>query len=343
MVKIEFPLPFKLPIKDNSCIVSAFKLADIKAKFSQRKIKFKLIDNDQENEEEFTSILVEYYENKNDKHGEEVDNILHNAVVNSIYYLNRFIDALRSKLNIREISNFTITDLPSTIMIEYKNEGYVYVTNPVADITEYIEVEKDDIVRTLGLIKKWDDYPFIEVVDKFYAKAKHHLAREDFIFAIVELQTSFEVFIRNTHKLILIKDNATEEKIEQACDIPFRNVIEQHLAKALKVDLKFKEPGVIKNWYDNLYTVRNQIVHSGKSFIDGITAYNAYDSYVEARDYISDLLVKEGYLLENGMAELDLFIKNSRDSEEEEERVRQRLIEKGIISSDIPFVKMKLE
>lgn len=343
MVKIWFPLSFKIPIKDNSTIVSAYKYSDFKVSFNHEKRMFKSLDEDEkvEYKEEFTNVVVEYSNDTEVRQLDDINDIFHSAVVNSIHYVNRFIDALRSELNIRDINNFTITDLPSTIMIEYNNENYLYVTNPKGDTIDYIEVQKDEILRTLGLIKTWDKFPFIEVVDKFYAKAKHHLAKEDFLFAIIELQTSFEVFIRNTHKLILVKDNANSEEIEKANDIPFRNVIEQHLSKALKVNLKVNESGIIKNWYDNLYILRNQIVHSGKSFIEGYTAYNAYDSYIEARNYISKLLVNEGYLLADGKVDLSLFIKNVRIDTNEEANLHQRLIEKGLIPSDMPIIKKK--
>lgn len=338
MVKIEFPLPFKLPVEDGLKIVGAYAIADFNVVFKQKKSKYRFYGDEKDYTCEATSIIMEYYPNKPFKDEADINNIFHYAVVNSVQYLNNFIDALRSVLNDREISNFTITDLPETINIEYKGKNCVYVTNPVKEMGDECEVSEEMIKNALKAMATWDMYPNIEIVEKFYDKAKYHLAKEDFVFSIVELQTSFEAFIRNTYRLILIKKEESIEKIEMAHKIPFRNLIEQNLAKALKTNLNFDVEGSIKNWHDNLYSLRNQIVHSGRLGISGNDAYKAYDSYVEVRNYISNLLVKEGYLSEDGKIDLRLFVKNSRENVDYD-LLHKRLVEKGIFPANSPVIK----
>ncbi len=145
-----------------------------------------------------------------------------------------------------------------------------------------------------------DMYPEIYTVDTFYESAKSALNREMFTNFIVDIQTSFEVFIRNTHRLILKKEGKTEEEIEKCSTYPFRNVIEQHLTSYLKEDLSFESNSNINEWYTKIYKVRNEIVHNGRQYVDGDEAYEAIDAYETARNYLSDLLQKEGYLTEKG-------------------------------------------
>lgn len=332
-LKIEFPLPFKLPIEDGVEIVSSYEIVDLKMTFKQEKNIYKVELDDNEKLYEHTIVMAYYSPNINLRKKENFSEYLRSAVVNCIEYLNNFIDALRFVLNDREISNFTITDLPEVINILYQNESYGYATSPIKTIKNRDEAGEKEICDALNIISTWEKHPEFAIVDKFFDKAKFHLAKEEFIFSIIELQTSFETFIRNTHRLILIKKEVSEEEIAKASEIPFRNVIEQHLAKALKVQLDFKKNSYIKNWYDNLYTLRNQIVHCGRTKVSGNMSYKAYDAYVEARNYISDLLVNEGYLNDDGKIDLKLFIKNTRESVDDK-IVCQRLIKKGLIRAD---------
>jgi len=110
------------------------------------------------------------------------------------------------------------------------------------------------------------------------------------------------------------------------------------LAAVLDSKLSFTEDGLIKDWYDNLYSFRNRIVHSGKAFVSGNQAYKAYDVYVGARNYITELLVKKGYLSQTGKIDLKAFTKNSR-KDVDSDTIRKRLVEKGIVPADLPFIK----
>lgn len=338
-INIEFPLPFKIPVIDGAKVVSAYSIADFRLVIKQQKNQYIFVGENEKNVYEYTIITVDYYSPNNDlKNEKDIKRIFHFAVVNSIEYINHFIDAVRVIHNLRTLRNFTIIDLPETINIEYDGVQFLYATNPVGVIVDEKEVKKEGVSKVLKLLSTWDKYPEIEVVDKFFDKAKYYLAKEQFIFSIIELQTSFEVFIRNSYRLILLKNGAADEVIEKAASFAFRNVIEQHLAKVLNTQLSFTEDGPIKDWHDNLYIIRNQIVHSGKAFINGNQAYKAYDVYVEARNYIADLLVKEGYLSESGMVDLNTFVKNTRD-DIDYDIIHKRLIEKGFIPSDLPIIK----
>lgn len=129
-----------------------------------------------------------------------------------------------------------------------------------------------------------------------------------------------------------------DEEIEKAASYPFRNVIEQHLAAALDAKLSFTEDGPIKDWHDNLYLFRNKIVHSGRAFVSGSQAYKAYDVYVEARNYIAELLVTKGYLSLTRKVDLKEFTKNSR-KDVNYDTIHRKLVEKGILPADLPIIR----
>lgn len=336
-IKLNFPLPFRIPVRDGAIVVSSYKVADFRIVFNHEEQEYYFTGDEKKNILNITIAQVEYSPNNN-LEDQDIKDVFHFAVVNSIGYINHLIDAIRFEKNLRDLPNFTITDLPMVIDIEYKENHYSYLTNPIGVVEEQIEIEDDDICKALKILSTWDKYPEIEVVDKFFDMAKHYLAKEQFIYSTIHLQTSFEVFIRNSFRLVLLKNSATEEEINKSQAYSFRNVIEQHLAKWLKISLSFNADGPIKNWYENLYIIRNQIVHFGRSFVTGAEAYKAYDSYVEARNYISDLLVNESYLNKDGNVDLKLFLKNNRE-EVDYDIIQKKLIEKGMIPKDLPIYR----
>ncbi|MEH6840439.1 hypothetical protein V7Z47_17870, partial [Priestia megaterium] len=108
--------------------------------------------------------------------------------------------------------------------------------------------------------------------------------------------------------------------------------------KYLNVEMKFIDAnkGPINQWYEDLYLLRNAIVHKGLINVTGDQAYKAYDSYVKARNYISDKLVENNYLNPGGKVDLTLFKKNTRGSIDPE-KVFAKLKELGIVEEDIDF------
>jgi len=337
LLKIEFPLPFKLPIKDGLTMITEDINETYKVTFKHQKEKYVFKDDEEDKLYEFTLALVEYKLIDSEKDKIDIKTLFHIAVVHSIRYLNQFIDALRHVLNIRILNNFTIKDLPKSIRITYKNEVYGYLIDAIEIIENKIEADYEDMEEVLNTLSIWSRYPDKEVIDKFYNKAKYHLAREDFIFAIIELQTSFEIFVRDAYHLILIKNKANKYEIEKSYKIPFRNLIERNLSKKLNVNLNFKDCVEIKSWYDNLYSIRNKIVHGKMTYVDGNTAYKAYDSYILTRNYINYLLVENGYLPKNMREDLKLFVKNSKENIDKNKLLKE-VKKRGIIPPNCKLI-----
>lgn len=325
IVKIEFPLPFHIPIEDGLKIISDYK------DFATFKFECKVYKNESfksrpEIEEFCTSIHIEFLSYISPKDA-SIELLMREAVFNSIIYLNNFLDSFRLITGLNFIRNFSITDLPPIINIDIGEQKMLYITTPttIVNIPKPLKAEKLRYVQ--GRINAWDRNKYFEVIDKFLSKAIHHLYTEEFLFAIIELQTSFESYIRMCHNLILIKQSASDDKIERAKNYPFKNTIIDHIGKALNTDLDFQNNPIINKWYEKLYSLRNKIVHSGQSYISGDMAYEAFDALDEAINYLNDLMISKDYMELGGKVIIEELNRNTPehvDSKEVEKRLRER-------------------
>lgn len=324
IVKIEFPLPFHIPIEDGLKIISNYK--DIATfKFECKEYKNESFKSRPEIEEFCTSINIEFLSYISPE--DASDALLRQAVFHSIIYLNNFLDSFRLITNLNFIRNFSITDLPPVINIEIGKQRFLYITTPTTIVNNAKSLNAENLSYVQGRINAWGRNRYFEVIDKFLSKAIHHLYTEEFLFAIIELQTSFESYIRMCHNLILIKDGATDDKIEKAKHYPLKNTIINHIGKALDTDLDFQNNPIINKWYEKLYSLRNMIVHSGQSYISGDMAYEAYDSLDEAINYLNDLMVSKDYMELGGKVIIEELNRNTPedvDSKEVEKRLRER-------------------
>jgi len=330
VAKINFPLPFYLPIEDGTQTVCSYK--DFASfNFICTKMKNESYKSIGEIEEYCTLITLYFSYNYEKVVDVEVEEFLRKAVINSITYLNNFIDAFRIENNLEYIKNFTITDLPPIIEIEISGKTNLYITAPTTIGVNKIQLNKDALIKTQQRMMILDKSSYIEVIDKFQSKAIHHLHTEDFLSAIIELQTSFESYIRLCHKIILTMQGADDTRIENAKDFPLKNTIIDHIGKALFEDFDFNRNIIFKNWFENLYTLRNKIVHSGHNYITGNEAYKAYDSYVYVVTYITKLMIKFGYM--NSEGEVSIFILNKNTKENvDSDMVIAELKKRGMIN-----------
>ncbi|WP_419883969.1 hypothetical protein ACN6MY_11095 [Peribacillus sp. B-H-3] len=336
-LKFDLHLPFKLPILDSHKVGSSYHSADFFIEFNT----FQQVSYIEESEmppltKEATVITINYLPKKDITENLQHDELLRMTVLDSLHYINRFLDTIRAFTGLNHIYNITIADLPILLLINVENELYLYITQAEEITRNEGTLSKEEIVKAISTMKTYEDAPDIYLVDKFFGSAKNHIYKEQFLDAIIDFQTSFEIFIRNTHRLILTKNGESENTITDASKIPFRNVIEHHLTKYLKTNLNFQNPGKINTWYNNLYKLRNQIVHQGRIDISGEEAYEAYDSYVSARNFISDKLVAEGFLDAEGRVDLGIFKKNVKGSINQEDVIK-RLKDLGIIDEGLEF------
>lgn len=331
-VKIYFPLPFYVPIEDDETYVLNLN-QEVTYKFKFKTIRNNDSDTESGHKDHSTTIINEVIYELLDEN--TLNDLMSPIVVQAIIILNNYLDALRLDADWNFIQNFSISDLPLVIDIEVNGNKGTYITQPTTIVqlaTLNNDHARDAARNALRRIGQWYENPQLDVIDKFLSKGIHHLYTEEFAFAIVELQTSFETYIRLCQRIILIKQGKTESGIERAMSIALKNTIQDHLGPALEVNLKFDENPFIKEWYEKLYSLRNKIVHSGQAYISGDSAYEAFDAFQKITNYITGLMVDKSFMNENGKILISDLNKNT-PSDVDRQKVSEALRKQGHIKN----------
>lgn len=323
------PLEFKFPIKEKLKIVTSYPdFADFTIEFQHIKMESRVKQSKTTQEKVVSLAKIEWSPNLNISNSENDNVVLEESTYSILFYINLMIDSIKFTQKKHHIKRIMLSDLPEIIEIEYNNKLFQYVTSPLKTINSEFEINKDELRKSLDLMNDWMLFPRLETVDRLYINAMYFLYREEFIFTILQLQTSFEVFIK------MCLENIDSKKFKQIIkNTPFRNIIEHNLSKALDVDLNYEKNKIIKEWKKNLYDLRNDIIHKGRIHIKGVEAYAAYDSYVAAREYLTKKMEDKGFFVKLCGPDLDIFIKNHSTYIDPNE-VNKRLLEKGFIDND---------
>lgn len=340
--KILFPLPFDIPIPSKYPFVSSYlrngEQFDLKLVFSTVEGYQKFPWMDKEEKVTVTVATVELNLVDIKPNSEITRSLIRKAFKISLDYLNRYLTAFRTTVAAYRIHTLTIAHLPETLEILINDEIVaLYSTFIEDDITDVEELPFDLLTRVGNKMNIWDDYPEVMAVDGFFENAKSYLAKEELPYAIIEFQTSFELFLRNSYRYILTSKSTPQAEIEKLVSIRnLKVIITKKLGPLLDVDLGYQTPGPMKDWNDNLYTLRNKVVHNGQYNITKQQALNAQEAYINARDYITDCMVAKGFLSQDKKIDLSVF-KRPFSDEEMESKVRERLIRTGLLPKDKPI------
>jgi len=289
-VKLSFELKYYIPIVDDITFIHSYP--DF-ATFKYRFVKIAQTSTDPVIPEFSTTTIYIEFIPEIDVSGWDIERHAKEAFTACLLFINQYLDAYRLANNIEFTSNFSIPDLPPYILMTIGDDTIGYTLPHLTKVAGIGTPNRDMAKLATEKIIVWDAYSRFGVIDKFRSRAIYHLYTEEFMFAIIELQTSFEAYIRMCQHLILQKQNFPEAEIEKHLLFPLKNTIEQHLAKALKENLDFRiNPHIVK-WNRCLYKLRNEIIHTGRMIFYGNEAYVAYDSYQGVINYLSDLMVWE--------------------------------------------------
>ncbi|MEQ9466483.1 MAG: hypothetical protein RLN88_03675 [Ekhidna sp.] len=322
---IEIPLSTWIPIESGSTLVSNYDMTDYKVSFA---VTFHVPESEKNDQ---TVITTKFLLTDSKFHDLPFSVRTNLAVIWTIRHINRLFDVIRNSTDFHQISRFSILDLPAFIKVWYNNDLYDYLTNPKKEEGK-LEIKKEYFQGYLQTLDVWENHPEIEVIDKYHGYAKYHLDREEMTEAVIDLQTSFEVFLRHSYKVILTVEG---KKIpETIYEIPLRNLLTQHLSKYLKVDLSYDKNPTMESWRTNLYNLRNKIIHEGFWDVDGNQAYQAYDAYFNTRNYLADLMRKRGYLNEKMDIDLTMFRKNI-PSEIDHDQILRELKRKNMLPDNV--------
>jgi len=323
-------LPFRLPIQDGFHLVSNYCFGQIHICFSTIEAK---TDFEAQDIIPNRSVLdVTCFPKEVLSRIEDRNELLRSFVSNIISYINHFISALRIEYRLSYLQNITTHDLPKILVIFVNDEGSIYFIDDF--LYEHPDFDVDAMQKVLSTMTLMELYPGTYLVDEFYHSALSELRKENFNRFIVDIETSFEIFIRNTLRLVMIRNGTAEGDVENAAFFPFRNAIEQHLARYLDENLSFEENTIINTWYQNVYMPRNQLVHKGIP-IDFVVAGKAVEAYHSAQQYITDLLIRNSYLDAEGKFEFSVLW-GQRDMPNPE-GIIERMQAERLIPQDLDF------
>lgn len=307
-IVIEIPLPFSIPVEKNYQFLSKFESTVFVLRFEQYEKKTFIAENNPKIET-CTKLFVYHFPKYPNLASLTEQEMLDLTFTDSLAHVNGFIDAARHRFGLVHIYNVTLWDLPQIIKIQMNGKEFPYFTDPELLRSDDFLIDGEGLQLISETRGAWDSYPEFYLMEKFHDNARSHFLKNQYIDAIIYLQTSFEIFIRTSLQLVLKKDGATEEKIEQSSTQPFRNIIEVHLGNTLKCDLNFHTSKEINKWYIDLYLIRNEIVHKGRFSLTEDEASNAYLSYIAARNFLNEKLIENGYISKDHKTDLSQFRK----------------------------------
>lgn len=344
-LQIPFFLPYKLPVLSDQKAVSEYKnFATFKITFDEYTRKITHTANELLNTPEDVNTIVclnIYIENiKSIDNQNDRDEFLRDFILCGLEHVNKFLDAFRDVTKLDYIRNIHFLDLPKFAPVLINGEQQAYVRFDELSMTEQT-ISKDEFLDILKTMATWDQHPEFGLVNQFYSQAKSSIYQGNFPNAVIQLQTAFEVLIRATLKMIIkneglkknVHQSKTNKKIRRIEKMTsFRKIIEVELANYLNVDLSFTTNKEIRNWKDNLYSFRNQIVHAGKRDISRPQVNSAHESFLKVQDYLSKLLIQKKYFSPDGTMDL----KQDANNFKFDHKITDKLKERGIIPKNLP-------
>ena len=103
----------------------------------------------------------------------------------------------------------------------------------------------------------------LPVVDVLVLNARRSLLLENYRLAVIEAETAFEVGVDSVLSSYYSAKSLPRVKVDKLLDCGLANLLEHHMRKAL--GRNFTGTAEHDRWYEDLYKVRNAVVHDGKS------------------------------------------------------------------------------
>jgi hypothetical protein len=144
------PLPFLLPIRDGISVVGSFVrssgLLAFKITFSREDGRIVRANEPQE-PHPYTVLAVEYVRDSADSVGRVTEDLLRGVFLDTLAYVNYFLDAFRARYELHYIYNITVRDLPLAIRMHVDNDYYMYVCNPDKVIGYSREIDSRELAE----------------------------------------------------------------------------------------------------------------------------------------------------------------------------------------------------
>lgn len=163
-----------------------------------------------------------------------------------------------------------------------------------------VEEKWVNVIEGLGMYLDRTKSEFVAAF-QFYADARRYLYRGDFREAVVFTGMSSEAFLNGIFRHVRLLDGKSDAEIEaEFDDIPFKSRIKKHISHAVGGDwdlTRNKSPA--GKWHQHVYELRNRVIHGGHfpSQHEGTVAFITFVSFAEfLRERISANKVKLGTL-----------------------------------------------
>lgn len=332
-IETRIVMPFYIPVRDGGQIVSDYHFGQIHVKFEILESKSDVDTHDVIPNRSVLNITCFPNESLSNKKGNQ--DLSREFVLSIINYINHLISAIRIQFHLSYLHHITVHDLPSILVLMIDGEGIMYFTD-MFNVSE--PLSDDELGMALSTMSSMEQYPDYFLTHEFYESALSEALKENYNKFIIDIETSFEIYIRNTLRLILIKKCMSKEEIEKVSSIPFRNVIEQHLTNHLGESLLFNSHPIINAWYKHIYTPRNELVHKGIPIANVGMVHKAIEEYNKAQKYIEELLIKNNYLDETGMVDLKLF-RGDVEKPKYSTGIIEKMRKEGLIPEDPDIVQ----
>ncbi|PEV97707.1 hypothetical protein CN428_24490 [Bacillus cereus] len=336
-LKIPFLLPYKVPVSENEKI--SFDGNTVSFDTYVHKITYQKTDLLNLPPKTNTIIWI----TKNFDHREDVNSIenknevIKEFVFQGLQFVNFFLDAFRDVSNLDYMKSIDLLDLPNPLPVLVNSEEECMRIEEL--VTFRHQTDEDIFSNVIDMMNFWACKPEYRLINQHHSQAKASIRQGNYSLAILQLQTTFEIMVRRYLKMSIIneglkKDKSHEEINEEVRQVDedrnFKRILQKKLAKYLKTRLDYDTNKYIKNWSDNLYIFRNDIVHAGKQGITKEQVDSAYNSFLQAEKHLSGLQLKNFLTTTGGKIDTKLLKKYF------DKKSIKELSEEGFLPKDLP-------
>ncbi len=295
-IDVVLPLPYQIPVNLNHYFAAeAEGKIKVAVEFDLKRSNYSMLNyfhNIGIMESQDQTIAIIHIDNINQQID---DGIIQELVHIAIEYVNSIIQAFRAVSDIMHIKPIVITDLPMTIPIVVDNHIRMYVTHPNKLYDDNVgNINNKQVTEMFLIIKDWQDKKGIKYPNEYFFQAKTDIVGGRHRDGIINLQTSFEIYInkvlRNGYNVMNLPDTEIDRLIDE---VSFANKVKQELKKTLIDKFDPEKCNEYNNWKNYLYNKRNEIVHKGLRELTKNDGYNALKAYCEFYNYIGKFIIKK--------------------------------------------------
>ncbi len=248
-----------------------------------------------ESELDFTLVEVEFPAFENKKMSDFSEAQIQRFVHLGIYEINSILAALVAEKEIMHLVPIGITDLPMLIPVEIGGQITMYVTDPGKLHDHNFEsFTEENFTNSIEILRRWNDKLDLSRVNEHFFLGKQKLANSQYKMGIIDLQTSFEIYVnkllRNILKIQQRNDAEIDEIIEENTLKP---KLERHIGKNVDADLSYTKNEFVIRWKNDLYDLRNRLIHEGIVPLDRDECLRAMKSLIELYNHIAEVVERK--------------------------------------------------